>query len=134
MAYIIAIGIALILFGSFLALTRLETARGVRFFGSVRGKLDEKVGKAAFVVRHVDWSAFIAHLLRTLSARIAHDVAHTILIIVRVIERLLTRIVKYLRSRRQQVAHMADKPRFDMRASLRQFGLLKKKEENSDVV
>ena len=121
MAYIIAIAIALGLFFGFLLLTRLETSRGARFFGRARAKLDERVGKAAFVVSHVDWSAFTGHLVRTVTARIAHDVAHASLIIVRIVERLLTRMVKYLRSSRPHVAPVADKPRFDMQASLAQF-------------
>ena len=121
MAYGIAILLSIILLSAFLALTRYETTHGVRFFGQLRGRFDERVGKAFFVVRHVDWSAFLAHMTRTGAARIAHDLAHTSLIIVRIIERVLTRIVKYLRTRRQNPEVATERKRFDIRASLAQF-------------
>lgn len=127
MAYLIAIALAVLLFAGFLLLTRFERARGLRFFESLRNRVDEKTDKAVFVATHVDWSAFLSHFFRTLVARIAHDLAHASLIVVRVLERLLTRIVKYLRSARPQTPSIPEKPRFDMRASLSQFRLRRKR-------
>ncbi len=135
MAYLIAILVSFLLLGAFLALTRYETTHGVRFFGSARSRFDSEVEKAAFIVRHVDWSAALAHLVRTATARIVHDVAHTTLIVVRIIERLLTRVVKYLRTSRQQAAAVSDRKKFDMRASLAQLrqNFKKAREESEEV-
>ena len=135
MAYLIAILVSFTLLGAFLALTRYETGHGVRFFGNVRSRLDAKTERVAFIARHVDWSAAISHLVRTAAARIVHDVAHTILIIVRIVERLLTRVVKYLRSRRKEAAVVSDRKRFDMKASFAQFrSTLKRAKEEGDEV
>lgn len=100
MLYLILIGISLILFGGFLALVSFERSRGLRVAGVVRNKLDKKVARAAFVARHVDWGAFTRHLVGSALERFAHDLAHGILQIVRITERLLTRAVRYLRERR----------------------------------
>ena len=136
MAFLIAIAVSFLLLGGFLALVRYEAGHGVRFFGPMRSRFDARVEKAAFVARHVDWSAVIAHAVRSLSARIVHDVAHATLIIVRILERLLTRIVRYLRASRQQAALTSDRKRFDMKASLAQLRSTwrKAKEEEKDVV
>lgn len=121
MAYIIAILLSLTLLGAFLALTHYETTHGVRFFGTIRGRFDKKVARAAFIINHVDWPALISHMTKTVLARIAHDIAHTTLIIVRILERVLTRVVKSLRTRRESVDVVRDHKRFDLRASLAQF-------------
>lgn len=118
MAYLIAIALAFLLLGGFLALTRYETGHGVRFLGGVRSRFDRKVERISFIVRHIDWSAVLSDVVRTATARIVHDVAHAILIIVRIVERLLTRVVKYLRMSREQAAAVSDKKKFDMRASI----------------
>lgn len=100
MLYLILIAIALVLFGAFLLLTALERSRGFRILGTIRKRLDARVSRIAFVLSHVDWSAFIKHLVTSVLERIAHDSAHTVLLVVRFIERLLTRAVRYLRERR----------------------------------
>jgi len=135
MAYLFAILVSFLLLGGFLALTRYETAHGVRFLGGARSRFDAQVEKAAFVVRHVDWSAVLAHLVRTATARIVHDLAHATLIVVRIVERVLTRVVKYLRTRRQQAAVVSDRKKFDMRASFAQLrqSLRKATEESREV-
>jgi len=134
MAYLIAIAISFLLLGGFLALTRFETGRGVRFFGDARARFDMGVERASFIARHVDWSAVLAHVVRTAVARIVHDIAHASLITVRIIERLLTRVVKYLRTSRQQAAATSDRKKFDMRASLQQLRqTLKKAKEDAEV-
>lgn len=101
MAYLIAIAVSLILFGGFLLITALEGARGARLFGSGRAALDARVARVSFVLQHVDWSAFLAHLTRSGLERLLHDIAHTSLLVVRFLERELTRAVRALRSRRE---------------------------------
>ena len=100
MLYLILILVSLVLFLGFLLLTVFERNRGMRIAGVSRNHLDAKVARATFVVRHVDWSAFLKDVVRAFLERVAHDVAHGVLLIVRIIERTLTRIVKSLRARR----------------------------------
>jgi len=100
MGYLITILIFVLLFLIFLLLTVYEAGRGVRFFASSRYRLDTKVGRAFFVMRHVDWGAWSAHLTKTTLEVIAHDVAHGTLMAVRTLERGLTRTVRWLRMRR----------------------------------
>lgn len=100
MIYLILIGLSIALFGGFLALVSFERARGLRVAGEVRNKLDKKVARATFIAQHVDWGAFLRHLVGSAAERTAHDVAHSVLRFVRTTERLLTRFVKYLRERR----------------------------------
>jgi hypothetical protein len=100
MLYLILIGISLILFGGFLMLASFERRRGMRIAGVWRNKLDAKVARMAFIASHVDWGAFVKHLVGTALERVLHDAAHVVLRVVRTIERLLTRAVKSLRERR----------------------------------
>ena len=100
MIYLILIGLSLALFGGFLVLVSFERSRGLRVAGEVRNKLDKKVARATFIAQHVDWGAFLRHLVGSAAERTAHDIAHSILRFVRTTERLLTRFVKYLRERR----------------------------------
>jgi len=100
MTYIILIAVSLILLGGFMLLTAFEHSRKLRVAGALRNRLDAKVARAAFVIRHVDWGAFVKHLAVTAFERAAHDLAHAVLVLVRSLERALTRAVKYLRARR----------------------------------
>ncbi len=100
MTYLIILLVSLALFIGFLVLTRFEKKRGLRVAGMLRNKLDARTSHAAFVVSHVDWSAFLKHLVVSVAERIAHDVVHATLLVVRTVERLLTRTVKYLREKR----------------------------------
>jgi hypothetical protein len=100
MMYAILFGASLLLLGGFLMLVALERAKGVRVAAAGRRALDRKVARLAFIVRHVDWGAFVKHLTGTALERVLHDVAHGILRIVRITERLLTRTVRTLRERR----------------------------------
>lgn len=86
---------------AFLLLTVYESRRGVRFFARSRYKLDTKVSRAGFLIEHIDWGAFTAHLTRTSLNTIAHDAAHATLLAVRSAERSLTRAVSALRMRRE---------------------------------
>lgn len=100
MVYIVLVGISSMLLGGFLLLTGFERGRGLRVAGSFRNALDAKVARAAFIAKHVDWGAFVKHLSGTVLERVAHDIAHTVLLLVRTIERTLTRAVRSLRERR----------------------------------
>jgi len=104
MPYLISILIAGLFFFGFLLLTWYERKRGVRFFPGIRYRLDIKVARLTFLVEHVDWGAFTAHLARTTFHTLAHDLAHATLLFVRAVERFLTRAVGALRHRRDQVA------------------------------
>lgn len=90
---------ALVLFFGFLLLTGVEKKRGTRFFSRSRAKLDAKVARVDEALRHVDFSAFVWHLAKDIVGRIVHDIAHVSLIVVRSLERLLTRIVRYMRGK-----------------------------------
>ncbi len=99
MAYAVFVGVSIVLFIGFLALTRYEARRGTRFFAGSRAFLDTEAARVSFAFSHVDVPAFIRESLRTLVARIVHDIAHGSLIAVRFLERLLTRVVRALRTR-----------------------------------
>lgn len=99
MLYLAIFIVALVLFFGFLALTAYEGKRGSRVFASGRASLDAKVSETTGALKHVDFSAFLWHLVRDVTSRIVHDVAHVSLIVVRWLERFLTRIVRYLRGK-----------------------------------
>lgn len=99
MTYFLLATIPPLLLSGFLVLTVIERRQGLRILGVWRNRLDATVARATFIVRHVDWSAFTKHLLRTGGERLVHDIAHASLIAVRMLERVLTRVVRYLRER-----------------------------------
>ncbi len=99
MIYLIAILISLALFGAFLLLTAFERMLGKRLLAGGRSVLDSRVSRASFVLRHVDWIAFLKHASTVIFERVAHDLAHGALLIIRLLERLLTRTVRTLRER-----------------------------------
>jgi len=99
MVYLALFIVALVLFLGFLSVTAIEKKRGSRFFSPQRATLDATASRVSDGLRHVDFSAFVWHLARDISSRIVHDVAHVSLIVVRWLERLLTRIVRYLRGK-----------------------------------
>lgn len=101
MTHLISILAATALFFGFLLLTVYESRRGVRFFAAFRYKLDTRVARTQFLIEHIDWGAFTAHLTRTSLNTVAHDVAHGTLMIVRSAERNLTQAVSALRMRRE---------------------------------
>jgi hypothetical protein len=101
MTHLISILVAASLLVAFLLLTVFENRRGVRFFAAFRYKLDSSVSRAGFLVEHIDWGAFTAHLTRTSLNTVAHDVAQGTLMGVRAAERNLTRAVSALRVRRE---------------------------------
>jgi len=99
-AYLIFILIPLALLVGLFVLTGYEARQGVRLFAMQRARLDESVERVEFVLTHVDFTAFVRDITRRIAHRVAHDVAHLSLLAVRATERLLTRIVRYLRAKR----------------------------------
>jgi hypothetical protein len=111
MFYLLLISITLFLFLAFMALTLAEARAGVRMLAVPRAHLDNWVTRTSFVLEHVNWGEFIAHLVRSLAARIAHDLVQWTLIAVRFAERQLTRAMRYLRNSRPNVlAPQASRP------------------------
>lgn len=100
MTYVFFIAIAAILFGGFLALTAHEARRGKRYAADRRAAFDATVLDFIFVTSHTDFPAYVQRLLRALAARLAHDAAHAGLVIVRFLERVLTKAVRALRAER----------------------------------
>ncbi len=103
MAYLVCIVLALALLVGFVLLTDYETRRGARMWAAERTRLDEQVARITFIMEHVDLVAFVRDEIRRLGSRLGHDIAHLSLQLVRAAERLLTRLVRHLRSR-----HTAD--------------------------
>ncbi|MDB5244151.1 MAG: hypothetical protein JWN18_21 [Parcubacteria group bacterium] len=99
MGSLVFIIVSLILLGSFYVLTWYETTRGVRLLAPYRSQFDEIVDRMIFIWKHVDLAAFlreeVEHLLRTL----LHRAVHVSLKLVRMLERQLTRLIRYFRMR-----------------------------------
>jgi len=103
-AHLAAVLLSLALLAGFVALTRYETRRGSRFFAAKRAKLDTDIERVEFIVAHVDLPAFVRDEVHHALARIGHAIAHLSLQAVRATERLLTRLVRHLRSRTEVAA------------------------------
>jgi hypothetical protein len=99
MMNLVFILVALALLAGFFALIEYEVRRGVRLFAEKRARLDRNVERVEFVLQHVDLSAFTRDEVRRIVGRVSHDIAHLSLQVVRAAERLLTRLVRHLRSR-----------------------------------
>jgi len=99
MVYLLFILATIALLGGFFALTQYEARRGARLFAEKRALLDRNIERVAFIIEHVDLGAYLRDEVRHLVGRISHDIAHLSLLAVRAVERLLTRLVRYLRSR-----------------------------------
>lgn len=112
MGSLIFVFTTLILLVGFVALTWYETAHGVRFFAPQRASLDQTIGRIEFIVDNVDLVAFLRDEARHFARRIGHDIVHFSLLLVRAVERLLTRLVRHFRS--QQAVEEA--PREEARA------------------
>ena len=100
MAHLLFILITLALLAGFFALTWYEARRGTRFFEPLRSRLDRNVARSEFVLQHVDFSAFLRTEIYRIANRIGHGIAHLSLQGVRAVERLLTRLVRHLRTQR----------------------------------
>jgi len=98
MAYLILVLIFIFLLIGALVVTEYESRHAVRFCAHTRARLDEHVVRAMFIATHVDFGTFVHECVTQATRRIAHDCAHLSLVIVRATERLLTRVVRRLRS------------------------------------
>jgi len=98
MAYLFLILIAIVLLSGFILALQYEASHGVRFFAPRRAALDETVERVRFIVTHVDLAAFLADETRRLATIAGHAVVTTTLQAVRATERLLTRLVRHLRT------------------------------------
>ncbi|MDP2651835.1 MAG: hypothetical protein Q8O94_01735, partial [bacterium] len=99
MASLIFILVSLALLGGFLMLSEYEARKGTRVFARERARLDEQVERVEFIFAHVNFTSFLREESLRLAHRVAHDIAHLSLQAVRAVERLLTQVVQYLRSR-----------------------------------
>jgi hypothetical protein len=99
MSYLIAILVSLLLLTSFVLWSWFETRSGFRVLAGPRRVFDRQVAKTTFVIIHIDWGAFALHVGKTTLERVAHDVVHTTLLLVRATERTLTRLIRSLRER-----------------------------------
>lgn len=95
MAILIAIVVLAVLFFGFIALTAAEAKSGRRALRGVRARLDAHVASLKSVhaeLPHVARKSFVSAL-----SVLAHEVAHSLLIGIRAIERALTRATRSLR-------------------------------------
>jgi len=98
-AYLIFIIVSLALLIGFFALTQYEEQHGMRFFAARRERFDRKVARVEFILEHVDLAAFLREEMRRAASLTSHAVVNISLQIVRAVERLLTRLVRYLRTK-----------------------------------
>lgn len=83
----------------FVAVSDYEARRGLRFFAPFRVRLDQRVEQIEFIVTHVDFGSFVRSEMVRIGSIIGHDVVHFSLQAVRITERLLTRLVRYFRTK-----------------------------------
>lgn len=107
MIFLVAIGVSLALLGGFLLLTMYEGRKQTRVLGGARSAFDARIAKISFIASHVNWSEFLGEFVRTGASNVIHMLAEGTLAAVRALERLLTRIVRYLRGRRDKGAEAA---------------------------
>ncbi|HUQ30456.1 MAG TPA: hypothetical protein VM103_02975 [Candidatus Paceibacterota bacterium] len=102
----------LALLGGFMAFTRFETTRGVRFFAAPRDRFDAQLNRIGFIIAHVDFAAWLRDEVRHIIERTGHAIAHLTLQVVRSVERLLTRVVKHFRTKEsvREVPRESDRP------------------------
>lgn len=98
MTYLYLILASLALLGIYFIVTSYEMRRGTRFFESKRVAFDRFVERITFVLTHVDFAAFLRDEVRTVAKRLGHDFVQISLQGIRAVERLLTRVMKHLRS------------------------------------
>ena len=98
MAYLIFILVSFALLIGFFALTQYEERRGMRFFAARRERFDRQVARVEFILEHVDLAAFLREEMRRAVSLTSHAIANISLQTVRAVERLLTRLVRYLRT------------------------------------
>jgi hypothetical protein len=96
-AHLIILGLTLLLAGGFLVLNAYEATREGRYLEEYRARLDKEIKRLTFIVTHVDFAAFAREESQRLLGKASHYVAHLSLQAVREVEKVLTRVVRYLR-------------------------------------
>jgi len=99
MANLIFILVTLTLLIGFFALSEYETQRGTRMFARSRARLDENVERVEFIMTHVNFGSFLREEVLRITHRVVHSAVHFSLQAVRATERLLTNLVRYLRTK-----------------------------------
>jgi hypothetical protein len=97
-ANLIFLVVSLVLLVGFFLLTGFEARRGTRLYAPGRARFDTAVARAEFILTNVNLGVFLRDEIRHLAARVGHDVVHVSLQTVRSAERLLTRLMRRLRS------------------------------------
>ncbi len=100
MTLIVAILAVAILLGAFVTLTYFERAGGFRVLSPMRRFLDKRADTFLHVAREADIGALAWNGVRALIDAFVHEVVHVVLVIVRFLERSLTRIAREIRGRR----------------------------------
>lgn len=103
MLYLLLILTSSLLLAGFIALTHYETVHGVRFFEARRNALDEIVERGQFIYEHVDLAAFLREEVQRAGTIAGHAVVNVSLQAVRAVERMLTRLVRYLRTQHESM-------------------------------
>ena len=101
MTYLVVLLVPIALLAGFYLLTQREAQQGVRYFASRRDAFDRDVERMEFILENVDLGAFLRDEVRNAANRIGHAIANLSLQAVRATERLLTRVVRYLRVRHE---------------------------------
>jgi hypothetical protein len=121
MTYLIFVLAAIALLAGFIVLTWYEGRRSSRVLHHHRSRLDSVVSRALFITKHVDLAAYLRDEARRLAENGGHIALHLTLRAVRSVERLLTRLVRHLRSR----AETDREPRETMRDFVKTLSHLK---------
>lgn len=94
---LIFILVSLVLYAGFLVLTAIEVKNGKRAFVRTRTAFDRGMGRVNFVLEHVDLPGYLRDTSHEVAVRSAHGFVRGVLVAVRFVERLLTRLVRALR-------------------------------------
>lgn len=92
---LIFIIISLALLAGFMVLTKYEAKSGVRYQAEYRTRIDRHVERIEFILAHVDLGEFLHNEVRHLISQTGHSIVHVSLIVVRAVERLLTRAIRH---------------------------------------
>lgn len=98
MGYLIFVLATFAFLVGFFVLTNYEKRHGARFCEKQRARLDHSVERIIFVSEHVNFSEFLRDEMRHFVGHIGHSVVHFSLIGTRVVERVLTNLVRRLRT------------------------------------
>lgn len=102
MTYLALVLGALALLSCFVGCVFYERQQAHRFFEPVRARFDAFIARMEFIAAHVDLGAFLKEEIRHAVTNLGHATVHLSLQIVRSVERFLTRLVRHLRTRREE--------------------------------